>query len=317
MERFSKPALTYQQQVDLLKSRGLIIDNEKRAIRHLKNISYYRLSAYMLPFKKVDDQKKHIDSFTEGTKWDDIYNMYRFDRKFRLLIFDAIERIEISLRTQLIYQLSHKYGSHWHTEKRIFKAITRKDKTTGQIVPRDIYSEINQHLQEQLKSNKSTEFIKHYLSKYYDPPTPPSWMSVEIMYFNQLSLILNSLKDKKDISDLADFYGLPNEIFCSWIHTINYIRNICAHHARLWNIKIQVNPSKLKYSKSKIWITNPEIVQSSKIYYFMCMILYMLQTINPNSKFKMHFFELLTSFPIINEKYMGFPDNWKLEAIWK
>lgn len=112
MVEYNKPPLTYQQQVDLLKHRGLTIPDEQRTKRHLSNISYYRLSAYMRPYKQIEDGK-FLDSFISGTTWDMIYNLYVFDRKLRLLVFDAIERLEVAIRTQIIYKLSHKYGSHW------------------------------------------------------------------------------------------------------------------------------------------------------------------------------------------------------------
>ncbi len=118
---YNKPALSFNDQINLLESRGLTINDRTRTIRHLSNVSYYRMSAYMLPFKKRDSTGKIIDVFLEGTTWDDIYNLYKFDRKLRLLVFDAIERIEIALRTQEIYQLSHKYGSHWQNDQNIFK----------------------------------------------------------------------------------------------------------------------------------------------------------------------------------------------------
>jgi len=315
--KYCKPSLTIEEQIKLIESRGLFFENKTNATRHLSNISYYRLSAYMIPFKEKDNAGKALDKFKPDTSWNDIITLYRFDRKFRLLIFDAIERIEIGLRTQLIYQLSQKYGSHWHTNESIFKPITYKDKKTGTIKNRNIYLEINKHIQEQLESNKSTEFIKHYVSKYNNPPTPPSWMSVEIMYFNQLSLICNALKNPKDLTDLANFYSLPKGTFTSWLLTINYIRNICAHHSRLWNITLQVQPAKLNFSKTKKWISASATAQSSKMYYTICTVLYFLQTINPNTKFKLHLSNLFNEFPSVNKGFMGFPNNWKDEDIWK
>lgn len=149
MKKYTKPALDFQAQIELLKCRGLRIDDEKRAIRHLSNVSYYRLSAYMLPFKKLDAQGEPTDTFALGTSWDDIYNLYKFDRKLRLLVFDAIERIEIALRTQVIYQLSHKYGSHWQNNPNIFKPA-RKNHRTGKIY--DVYRDIQNHINEQLSA---------------------------------------------------------------------------------------------------------------------------------------------------------------------
>ena len=320
MEKYTKPALTFEQQIELLRNRGLQITDEARAIRHLSNISYYRLSAYMLPFKEYDDKGCVVNAFKSGTTWDDVYNLYRFDRKFRLLIFDAIERIEIALRTQIIYQLSHKYGSHWQDNAAIFKLKHYRDKN-GEQQTYCLYNKLQKHIADLLQANNRVDFIEHYLNKYDDPKNPPSWMCMELMYFNELSKICTNLTNRRDITDIAKFFDVPSDkVFCSWLHAINYIRNICAHHARLWNIRLSIQPEKFYYKGTgKIWLTDAEVnvVQSSKVYYFMCVILYLLETVNPNSKFKKHFFELLEKYPNVDVGYMGFPKEWKEHPLWK
>ncbi|MCL2561832.1 MAG: Abi family protein [Rikenellaceae bacterium] len=224
MKKFQKPALTFQDQVNLLKSRGLEIVDEPRAARHLSNVSYYRLSAYMIPFRKRDAAGKITDDFEDGTMWDDVYNLYRFDRKLRLLIFDAIERIEIALRTQVINQLSLKYGSHWPDDSALFKT-------------QEVFTKMQERIEERLKANSRMEFIKHYHEKYNHPLTPPSWMTVELLCFGDLSWICKSWREKKDVTAIARSLGIPQDkILHSWLRAINYVRNICAHHARLWNI---------------------------------------------------------------------------------
>lgn len=316
MVRYTKPALTFEEQIALLKSRGLVIDDEKRATRHLSNVSYYRMSAYMLSFKKLDADENVLDEFEEGTTWDNVYDLYKFDRKLRLLIFDAIERIEIALRTQVIYQLSHKYGSHWQNKKNIFKP-TYTDPRTGK--PVNVYNDIKKHIAIELNKN-NTIFIQHYKAKYDNPKTPPSWMSVELLYFSELSKICQGLSKRADRTALAKAFGvMDEEIFCSWLHTLNYIRNICAHHARLWNIKVDVVPKKYYNKTDKVWLTNEEVdkVQSTKLFYTLCVILYLLQTVNPRTKFKQHFYDLLEKYPIVETGYMGFPEGWKDLPLWK
>ena len=170
--------------MELLKSRGMTIPDEKRAERLLANISYYRLSAYMLPYKKSEDGMI-LDAFKTGTTWDMIYNLYVFDRKLRLLVFDAIERLEVSIRTQIIYQLSHKYGSHWQDRPDIFNPPTEITLRDGRKVTVDVYNDIQKHIKEQLHNNKAEVFIQHYRNKYDTPENPPSWMSVEIMCNSQ------------------------------------------------------------------------------------------------------------------------------------
>lgn len=317
MAIYNKPPLAYSEQVELLKSRGLIINYEERTQRHLENISYYRLSAYMIPYR----QKKNgilTDRFNQGTSWDDIYNLYVFDRKLRLLIFDAIERLEIAIRSQIIYQLSHKYNSHWQDNPSIFKPPYQKKLQDGSVITVDIYEEVQKHIHEQLNNNKAEVFIKHYKSKYETPSNPPSWMSVEIMYFNHLPRICNGLNNRSDLNGIAQYFDLPPQIFCSWLHTINYVRNLCAHHARLWNRILSIVPENLHFSKHLTWISDPNTAQRSKIYYFCCMINYLLQTANPTSNFKQRLCDLLSeNKDIANLSAMGFSPNWEQEKIWK
>jgi abortive infection bacteriophage resistance protein len=145
-------------------------------------------------------------------------------------------------------------------------------------------------------------------------------MCVELLYIRELSLICKNLKKHQDRVKIAKtFYVEDADVFCSWLHSLSYVRNICAHHARLWDIKLAIQPKKLYNSKpDRIWLTDAEVdkVHSSN-YYFFCMILYLLQTINPNGKFKEHFVELLHKFPTVDVRYMGFPENWKEHPLWK
>ena len=186
MARYNKPPLNYSEQVKLLESRGLIIGNKKKAERLLANISYYRLSAYMLPYK-VCMNGFIQDLFKDGTTLDMVYDLYKFDRKLRLLLFDAIERIEVAIRTQIVTQLSLKYGSHWQDNRSIFREPRQCRRRNGTTFTDDVFSDIQEHIQDRLRNDRSETFIQHYQETYSEPPNPPSWMSVEIMYFNQLS----------------------------------------------------------------------------------------------------------------------------------
>lgn len=317
MEFYSKPPLTYTEQVELLSSRGMVISDKQRTERHLANISYYRLSAYMLPYKHKKNGKI-LDSFREGVTWDAVYNLYVFDRKLRLLVFDAIERLEVAIRAQIIYWLSHKYGSHWQDRPEIFtpsKTITLRD---GRTVMIDVYGDIQKHIKEQLHNNKAEVFIQHYCNKYDNPENPPSWMSVEVMYFNHLSRICSGLKHRADINGIASYFALPPQTFCSWLHTINYIRNVCAHHARLWNRDINIVPKTLTFSKSLDWVSSPDLIKRNKLYYFLCMLNYMLQTANPTSTFKHRLKDLLTEYQeVASLNAMGFQPDWMNEKMWK
>lgn len=182
-----------------------------------------------------------------------------------------------------------------------------------------MYNVIKAHIAQELKKN-DTIFIQHYNAKYDSPKSPPSWMSVELLYFSELSKICQGLAKRADRTALAKSFGIMDEeIFCSWLHTLNYIRNICAHHARLWNIKVDVIPKKYYNKTEKVWLTNDEVdnIQSTKLFYILCIILFLLQTVNPRTKFKQHFYDLLDKYPIVETGYMGFPEGWKEMPLWK
>jgi abortive infection bacteriophage resistance protein len=112
---YNKPPLSFRDQLELLKSRNLHIEDESTVLRYLEYISYYRLSAYFLPYQTTKD------CFNEGTTFDNIITTYSFDRELRLLVFDCIERIEIAIRTQIVNILSIKHNnSHWQDDPQVF-----------------------------------------------------------------------------------------------------------------------------------------------------------------------------------------------------
>lgn len=173
MVKYNKPALTFSQQVDLLIARGLVVNNKKRVEKTLANISYYRLSAYMLPFKECQNGVV-IDRFAPDTTWEMVYDLYKFDRKLRLLLFDAIERIEIAIRTQIVNQLSLKYGSHWQDNRSIFKGPITRSRRDGSTFTDDVFADIQQHIKDGLHNDRSETFIQHYRDTYSEPENPPS-----------------------------------------------------------------------------------------------------------------------------------------------
>lgn len=234
MKTYKKKPLLYSEQLSLWESRGLIIDDEARAEKFLTQINYYRLSAYALPFQKVKDQ------FDTGITFNHVLSLYLFDRELRLLVFDAIERIEIAIRTQMIYILAHKYSdSHWQDNAAVFKPAIINPRTGNTI---DIYADTQSIIKKHLDAKHPEVFVKHYKTAYNNPQNPPSWMSMELLTIGELSRLYTALKDNPDKESIAEYFGLHHTVFTSWLHTLVYIRNICAHHSRLWNREFAIKP---------------------------------------------------------------------------
>lgn len=296
--KYTKPALTIDDQIKLLQSRKLIIPDVDKAKRYLSNISYYRLSGYMYPFKDLK-----TDNFSGNITFDEIIDLYLFDREFRLLVFDAIEAIEIAFRTQLIYQPSITDGAFWFENASNFDDAALHIKHLRQ-------------LDEEVERASGEIFIEHFFSKY-DEDAPPAWMTFEVLSLGLLSKFYQnmrvSLKAKKSV---ANHFGLSQPVvFQSWIRSITYVRNICAHHSRLWNRVLTNKPAILR-TPPAFWIST-SITNNNKVYYFLCCLIYMLRTIQPKTTFVVRLKELFAKHPDVSKNDMGFPNNWVNERFWQ
>lgn len=159
-----KPAISIQDQITLLQNRGMHFRNINDAPHFLNNISYYRLKGYW--WEMQIDKVNHL--FAPQSFLEDVIDLYNFDRHFRLIVFNAIERIEIALRTKLIYHLSQSYGPHWYLSPAIFQDPKRFTSFLGKI-SMDM-------------SNSSEEFIvKHYIN--HPAEMPESWKALEVLTF--------------------------------------------------------------------------------------------------------------------------------------
>lgn len=313
MKIYAKPPLTTEKLIEHLQSRELKFTNVADALRHLANIDYYRMRAYMQPFRETEQDENRVTHFKEGSTWEKIYALYIFDRKLRLLTFDAIGMLEIAVRAQIVHQLCLKYGSHWQDQRDIFKIQNKKTDITF-----DIYEEIQRHIKNKLNNNQTEMFLQHYKDKYDSPQNPPCWIDVETMYFSHLSHICKNLKNRADLAGISYYFDLPPYEFCSWLHAMSFVRNICAHHARLWDRKMNITPAKLEFSKNLKWLAKNDSLDPKKFYYSACILNYFLQTIDPESLFKTKLINLIDEYKdVVSLSSMGFPQNWKDESMWK
>ncbi len=239
---FNKQALTISQQINQLKKRGLIISNEALATAYLSHISYYRLGEYW--YVMQSDKENHI--FKPNSNFTDVVALYNFDAELRILLFGIIEKIEISLRTKLIYHLSHEIDPWWFQNFTLFTDSMALVKTLS-------------NLQEELSRTKD-ESIKNHKKKHKDDLRfPPSWKSLEQTSFGALSKLYGNLKPTVKSKDvIAKELGAVNHTYLpSWLQSIAQIRNFCAHHSRLWNRNLP-GTVKLLPKPPNPWIRNLE-----------------------------------------------------------
>lgn len=293
---YDKPFLDYEEQLLLLQERGLIIDDAEKAMHLLAKISYYRLSGYWYPL--LADKEKH--TFKIGANFDDAFRLYLFDKELRKLFLSELEKIEIAIRAQIIYILSEYKGGFWIEDATLFP------NNAG-------HSELMNSVQKEYQRSDE-KFIDAFRLKYSNP-LPPSWMLLEITSFGTLSTIYKHLKPGRSKRRIASAFGLDDTSLESWLHSMVYVRNLCAHHCRLWNRELSIRPNKL-HSPKNIWLNKTDI-SNSRIFYFASVIVYLLNSIDPTHNFKTKFINLIRRYDNIDHNRMGFPDEWEKEPLWK
>jgi len=304
---YNKLALTYADQLQLLKDRGLQIEDDNKALHLLENISYYRLSAYWHPFFS---EPKSAHLFKPNSSFNASFKLYCFDLELRKLIAGELEKIEISVRAKMIYILAHRYGPFWYNDPSLFSNRSK-------------YRSSIQKLKLEL-GRSDEEFIRVFQSKYSNP-LPPSWMILEISSFGNLSNFFSNLNPGREKREIANFFGLGDTTFESWLHSFTYVRNINAHHSRLWNKRMRIQPmiplSPLNPFLSITTLPNLQrggtpLRLNDRVYFMLSMIAYILNTINPNHTYREKLKDLFDKYPNVDKKAMGFPSAWEHEPIW-
>lgn len=294
---FTKPSKTFQEQLDLLEARGMVITHRESAIHYLKHPNYYRLRGYWLPLEA--DLKSH--QFKPGITFEDVLNLYIFDRELRLLLIDAIERIEVSLRSQWAYHLAHQHGAHAYLEPALSKNNHWHESNLAS-------------LNKELKRSDEV-FVGHYNSTYTQPNTPPIWAVCEVMSLGLLSRWIKSLKPADTRAAIAGTYKLSDKVLESFIEHLAYIRNVCAHHSRLWNRRM-TKTMELPRTKPQGLHQNFNLGQDRKLYNTLVMITYFMDLISPNHHWKTRLKALINNHAI-DTKAMGFPISWQALPIWQ
>jgi abortive infection bacteriophage resistance protein len=293
---YNKKALTIEEQISLLKSRGLAFSDEKQATHFLSYISYYRFSGYTISFEEKNQTSDRSHKFKPAVDFNDVLKLYDFDRHLRILVMDAIERIEVAIRTQICLQMSTRYNdSHWHLNQDVFKPEFRHAQF------------IEKCRIEQSSSNEL--FVRHYKLKYSVPDEIPSWMAVELLPLGTWSLVYKHLKERADKKAISDNFKLSPVDLESWLHALTYIRNLCAHHSRLWNRNFTIKPSVIRPHQEHL---NPNYTFAAQA----AMLHILLNVISPDNKWTAKLSELLDSHDFINPHRMGFSATWKVNSFW-
>jgi abortive infection bacteriophage resistance protein len=305
----NKTPYSIEDQITLLKKRGMLFNDEQSAHHFLENISYYRLKGYWWDMQENVTNHK----FKPNTFFDSVIERYNFDRRLRLILFDAIERIEIALRTKLIYHLSIEYGSLWYLNNGLF------EKTP---LPSDTKTTIHQNTISELKNEfkRSQEvFIKDHRKRYPDQDAD-SWKILEIASMGTLSKLYKNLKHQlPEKAIIAKEMGLNlHSELSSWLESITYVRNIIAHHSRLWSRNMVKIPVETLNNPKSDWLNSSLLpVQCKKPFLIITSMIYLCNQVTPNHHIKTKILDLFDSNPNLPIYKIGFLNNWQNQPIWK
>ena len=305
-DRYTKLALTFSEQLSRLKARGLQWSDDEQALQQLAAISYYRLSAYWYPFRVRDSQGNVTNQFIGGTTLDQVISLYDFDRQLRSLVLDALEHVEIAVRTCLTYHMGHRYGAFGHTDPANFH-------------PKFDHARWLYNLESETERS-SDEFIRHYRSKYAGFPTVPVWMLTEVMSFGALSFFYKGLRNDRqrgveDKREVANRFDVHYRRMGDWLHTLTYVRNVCAHHSRLWNRELAIRPDR---SREPEW-SPPLTPRNDRIFYILLILRHLLRCSGNGDHWATSVTTLLEPVAV-EPRYriaMGMPEKWKEHPLWK
>lgn len=275
------------EQIQILQSRGLIIDDYEFAKDFLEEVYFHRFLSYSVPFLV----KGNSHRYQAGTKFSTVVKVYEFDSQLRLLILGAIEKIEISVRTQFI-NLSWKYGPHFYLSHKLF----RDHKLLNDSIER---------IQYQMKASNDL-LVNEYFSNYHDPQMPPVWSAVELVTIGQLSKWLMNLKHEEDKDAVAKRYKIHYSILQAILDNLTLIRNSAAHHTRVWNQHYNFTCIIDDRHQS----ISHALCDGNKIYGVLLLITYILKTLGMEQPFFNRLTELINIYEI-DIAEMGFPNTWQ------
>lgn len=272
----------------------MAIPDRAIAEHYLNFIGYYRLSGYFRGLTTPADLLHQ--RFRAGTTFQAALDLYIFDRKLRVLLTDALERIEVGVKAVMSNSGALTHGPFWICDQVHFD--------------RGEHHHIMNEIDESTKTRAAHHlFITSFSGKYSDN-YPPSWMIMETLSFGAVSRIYEKMRGSLRVP-VADTFEVHHNTLQSWLHALTFVRNVCAHHLRLWKRVFVFRPQIPKIYQG-IWP-----VQSQALLYIQCCVIWhMLRTVAPDSTWARQLRELIIAHPQVSLASMGFPADWETQPFW-
>lgn len=284
-----KTPLSYEEQIArLTDEHALQIDDRQSAVAILSRINYYRLSAYGIGLKRPNDAEKYAPGVTLQT----LYDLYCFDSKLRGILISAIESIEVDLRTKIAYHLAMTYGAGGYYRADNFQKKTDKNGNS-------IHSMTLSKLEKEIDHQKNMPCVIHHARVYGG--YFPIWVAVELFTFGMLSS-LYSIMQLEDQKAIAKQYNIDARHLGSWFLALVELRNLCAHYNRIYNMPFKQTAKLYK---------EHEQYQCNRLFPLLLVIKRMNRNTEHWNVLLSQLLELIKDYPVVNLRFMGFPDNWE------
>lgn len=219
-----KRAFSIDEQIARLKSYGLIFDNEEKAREILLDVGYYRFGFYSFPYEKTFPRLEgRTHELREGTTFKSVYDLYDFDARLRRVLLNALDRIEVNIRTQITYIASNHYVNSptWFADNNIM------DSKFVETFEEKVY-----------KTLRENPIIKRHHDKYINDKYAPAWKTIEFMTLGNITSLFRAIKDENIKLKISRQYGCTVGVFVNYLETIRVIRNKCAHGSCIYNMEI-------------------------------------------------------------------------------
>lgn len=322
--RYTKPHLSFEDQLARLESRGLVVQDRVSALRSLRDIGYYRLSAYLHTLReyKSDALLGHddrLDTYVPGSTFELVLELWRFDRRLRLDLLDALEHVEVALRTSVAYQAGLLDPFVHHKPELLAPEFTAQPPTTSQ-ARHSRYDEWLIRYLERLAKAEDEAFVRWFAHKYEG--LLPIWVATELLEFGQTSRLLQGLPLTQRRAIAIDFGVDEPKTFTSWIASLNGLRNAAAHHSRLWNRSLVAVARRPKPNRIPELDHLQELdgVALVKVYVPIAIVVWLLRDRPEGREWRERIRATIETFPALPQGSLlnaGFPADWQDLHLWR
>jgi abortive infection bacteriophage resistance protein len=327
MAEYTKPWLSVDEQIEQLVDHGVEVADHDRASALLHAIGYYRLTGYLYPFRESeqhpDDEGRMrirvLSDYRPGTTLRHAEEIIDFDRRLRMLVMDGVERIEVAVRMRIGYVLGRS-SAFAHKDPGCFTEAFTAESTDTREPAASKHVQWLQRVNVR-KASSDEQFVEHFREKYDD--RMPVWALTEILELGHLSVLYRGM-NQKDAEEIATAFGVPTKkLMASWLASLNYVRNVAAHHARLFNRKLQNAPSRPKVGQIPALdhLRDEETAKGAfGTYNALAVIAHLLPSIEAGTQWTPQLAALLREFPAsqtMTIESMGTPQGWETLDLWR